>query len=75
MTAALVLATLQDLGVGWVILGHSERRALLKESSELIADKTGEPGHDNLDFSARSVITQACSCLTVSTHPREHCLG
>lgn len=34
---------LQDLGVGWVILGHSERRALIKESSALIADKTGAP--------------------------------
>lgn len=26
---------LADLGLKWVILGHSERRALLKESSEV----------------------------------------
>jgi len=36
-----VPVAVQDLGVGWVILGHSERRALIKESSDLIADKTG----------------------------------
>jgi len=31
---------LADLGLKWVILGHSERRALLKESSEFVAEKT-----------------------------------
>jgi len=30
---------LADLNVPWVILGHSERRALLKESSEFVAEK------------------------------------
>ena len=29
-----------DLGLKWVVLGHSERRALIGESSEFIADKT-----------------------------------
>lgn len=71
MTAALVLGTLQDLGVGWVILGHSERRALMKESSELIADKTGEPGHNNLAFSPRSVSTHACSNSNDSVPKRD----
>eukprot|EP00884_Botryococcus_braunii_P021510 jgi/Botrbrau1/8042/Bobra.13_2s0013.2 len=31
---------LKDIGLSWVILGHSERRALLGESSEFIAEKT-----------------------------------
>ena len=30
---------LTDLGVQWVILGHSERRSLLKESNELVGEK------------------------------------
>eukprot|EP00270_Netrium_digitus_P014171 TRINITY_DN477_c0_g1_i4.p1 TRINITY_DN477_c0_g1~~TRINITY_DN477_c0_g1_i4.p1 ORF type:complete len:282 (-),score=89.88 TRINITY_DN477_c0_g1_i4:309-1070(-) len=30
---------LVDFGIPWVILGHSERRALIKESNELVADK------------------------------------
>ena len=28
-----------DLGISWVILGHSERRSLYHESSELVAKK------------------------------------
>ncbi len=31
---------LKDLAVDWVILGHSERRTLFKETDELIAQKT-----------------------------------
>ncbi|KAK9915905.1 hypothetical protein WJX75_005831 [Coccomyxa subellipsoidea] len=31
---------LLDLGLQWVILGHSERRSLLKESNEFVGDKT-----------------------------------
>ena len=30
---------IKDLGVNWVILGHSERRSILNESVEVIADK------------------------------------
>lgn len=30
---------LKDMGVPWVILGHSERRALCGESSEIVGDK------------------------------------
>ena len=31
---------LLDLGLQWVILGHSERRSLLKESNEFVGEKT-----------------------------------
>ncbi|KAI9230513.1 MAG: triosephosphate isomerase-like protein [Piptocephalis tieghemiana] len=31
---------LQDVGASWVILGHSERRTIFKESDELVASKT-----------------------------------
>ncbi|KAK9755230.1 hypothetical protein RND81_01G011300 [Saponaria officinalis] len=30
---------LVNLGINWVILGHSERRALLNETNEFVADK------------------------------------
>ncbi|KAK9901390.1 hypothetical protein WJX75_009893 [Coccomyxa subellipsoidea] len=39
-TGELSAEILVDLGIPWVILGHSERRALIGESSELIADKS-----------------------------------
>lgn len=38
-TAETSPAMLQDLGIGWVILGHSERRHVFGESDELIAEK------------------------------------
>ncbi|KAI9323556.1 triosephosphate isomerase [Dichotomocladium elegans] len=31
---------LKDLGIDWVILGHSERREYFKESNEFVGDKT-----------------------------------
>lgn len=31
---------LQDLGINWVITGHSERRAMCGETNEVVADKT-----------------------------------
>lgn len=30
---------IKDIGVNWVILGHSERRSILNESVEIVADK------------------------------------
>eukprot|EP00208_Stichococcus_sp_RCC1054_P006210 CAMPEP_0206138860 /NCGR_PEP_ID=MMETSP1473-20131121/3732_1 /ASSEMBLY_ACC=CAM_ASM_001109 /TAXON_ID=1461547 /ORGANISM="Stichococcus sp, Strain RCC1054" /LENGTH=256 /DNA_ID=CAMNT_0053532389 /DNA_START=203 /DNA_END=973 /DNA_ORIENTATION=- len=47
-TGEIAPELLKDLGVGWVILGHSERRALIKESSALIADKTDYALHHGL---------------------------
>ena len=38
-TGEVAAEMLADLGVGWVILGHSERRALLGESSEFVGRK------------------------------------
>jgi len=32
---------LKDLGVNWVILGHSERRHVLKETDQVVGDKVG----------------------------------
>lgn len=31
---------LKDLGINWTLTGHSERRTIIKESDEFIADKT-----------------------------------
>ena len=31
---------LKDIGLNWVILGHSERRTIIKENDELIVSKT-----------------------------------
>jgi len=41
-------AMLADLGCGYVILGHSERRALFQESSEWIAEKVAAALHHQL---------------------------
>ena len=39
-TGEISAEALADAGLNWVILGHSERRALNGESNELVADKT-----------------------------------
>ncbi|KAG7736221.1 hypothetical protein KL923_004930 [Ogataea haglerorum] len=39
-TGEVSAVALKDLGIPWVILGHSERRIIFKESDELIASKT-----------------------------------
>ncbi|PUU81270.1 triosephosphate isomerase [Tuber borchii] len=39
-TGEISAAQLKDVGVNWVIIGHSERRALLGESDKFVASKT-----------------------------------
>lgn len=39
-TGEIAVTQLKDIGVKWAIIGHSERRTILKESDELIAEKT-----------------------------------
>ncbi|CAN6624996.1 hypothetical protein TRVA0_010S00958 [Trichomonascus vanleenenianus] len=39
-TGEVCVSQLKDVGAEWVILGHSERRHVLKESDEFIASKT-----------------------------------
>ncbi|GJN93029.1 hypothetical protein Rhopal_006074-T1 [Rhodotorula paludigena] len=39
-TGEISLHQLKDIGLEWVILGHSERRTLFHESDELVAEKT-----------------------------------
>ncbi|KAL2270304.1 hypothetical protein VTJ83DRAFT_2488 [Remersonia thermophila] len=39
-TGEISVSQLKDLGVHWTILGHSERRTLLGETDEIVADKT-----------------------------------
>jgi hypothetical protein len=52
----------QDLGVGWVILGHSERRALIPESNELVAEKAGELCH-LLSQSIFALLSDGCQAV------------
>ncbi|CAG0887906.1 unnamed protein product [Cyprideis torosa] len=40
-TGEISPAMLNDLGISWVILGHSERRNVFGESDDLIAEKVG----------------------------------
>ncbi|KAK0621497.1 triosephosphate isomerase [Bombardia bombarda] len=39
-TGEISVAQLKDSGINWSILGHSERRTILKESDEVVASKT-----------------------------------
>jgi triosephosphate isomerase (TIM) len=39
-TGEIAPAMLKDVGANWVIIGHSERRQIFKETDELIAEKT-----------------------------------
>jgi triosephosphate isomerase (TIM) len=39
-TGEIAPELLADLGIPWVILGHSERRSLIGESNELVGQKT-----------------------------------
>lgn len=39
-TGEIAGETLLDLGIGWVITGHSERRSMFGESSDVVAAKT-----------------------------------
>lgn len=39
-TGEISVSQLQDSGISWTILGHSERRTILGESDEVVASKT-----------------------------------
>ncbi|KAK9465611.1 Triosephosphate isomerase [Lipomyces arxii] len=39
-TGEIAAPQIKDVGATWVILGHSERRTIIKESDEFVADKT-----------------------------------
>ncbi|KAK3692892.1 Triosephosphate isomerase [Podospora appendiculata] len=39
-TGEISVSQLKDSGINWSILGHSERRTILKESDEVVASKT-----------------------------------
>ncbi|KAI1870469.1 uncharacterized protein JN550_005397 [Neoarthrinium moseri] len=39
-TGEISVSQLQDSGIAWTILGHSERRTILRESDEVVASKT-----------------------------------
>lgn len=43
---------IKDVGCKWVILGHSERRAVFGESDQLIGDKVGHALDEGLNVIA-----------------------
>jgi len=47
-TGEISPAMIKDIGVKWVILGHSERRNVFKETDELIAEKVGHSLEEGL---------------------------
>ncbi len=58
-TGDISAAMLKDMGCGYVILGHSERRTLHKESSALVKEKAGRAN-------AHGLITIICVGETLS---------
>ncbi|XP_072174436.1 triosephosphate isomerase-like [Diadema setosum] len=61
-TGEISPAMLKDLGISWVILGHSERRHKFGESDELIAEKTQH---------ALSVGLKVIACIGEKLEERE----
>jgi triosephosphate isomerase len=51
-TGEISPAMIKDVGVNWVILGHSERRAIFGESDQLIADKLSHSAESGLSVIA-----------------------
>lgn len=47
-TGEISPAMIKDLGCGWVILGHSERRTIFGESDELVAEKVAHALEEGL---------------------------
>jgi triosephosphate isomerase len=47
-TGEIASEHLKDMGIGWVIIGHSERRSLFVESDVLVAEKVVEAQKDGL---------------------------
>lgn len=43
---------LNDIGISWVILGHSERRTIFGEKDDLIAEKVAHALENNLNIIA-----------------------
>ena len=73
-TGEIAPELLTDLGIGWVILGHSERRSIIGESSELVRMSPGgatSPGRDSCcsrskdgpDVPAVSYLASLPSCV------------
>ena len=47
-TGEISPAMLNDLGIGWVVLGHSERRQYYNETSQTVAEKTAAALRHNM---------------------------
>ncbi|UYV81922.1 TPI1 [Cordylochernes scorpioides] len=51
-TGEISPAMIKDIGCKWVILGHSERRSIFKESDELVGEKVGHALEEGLHVMA-----------------------